>query len=178
MKKIILNRIIIYSLLLIFCIFIANLDNNASTIALNKFTTNLNKIVTKYGYIETKNYLFDKDYKFTQSGNENNFIILSTISTNTIKIGQVNIKKFYTNFNYKYGDDMSNSFNLYEEILNKTKVSDYKSKIEDLISKFKSTKENQKFEELNNERQLIITIEKSKDIEKDFIFRYSVTEFN
>ncbi len=168
MKKILLEKLLVYTSLFILLFMISS---NEGTIAANteqEFLDSVAKTMQTYNYTQTDGITCD--LKYVQEDNS------VTYNYNT-SLNEVKIKYISAEINLNYSSDLNNIYSFLSKLYNDD-ISIYSSEIQKMINDYTTTGQSQIFHDLNNERQLTLEITSTTSIGKDYQLYYSITAFN
>lgn len=167
MKRIAIEKIIVYILGFMFCFFISLNQGKSSSNAEQEFLNNVSSIMKKYNYVETECPTDDLEYI-----QNDNSIILSYIKYPK----EVQLSTIHAEFNLNYGSDLNSIYSLLSELYDEN-ISIYSNEIQKMIRDYTTTGEEQMWDDLNSNRQLLLGIKNTTSIGKDYKFYYSITAF-
>ena len=168
MKRLLIEKILIYILGFLFCFFTSLSQGTSSLNAEQQFLNNISSIMKAYNYVETE--YITGDLKYIQ--NDNNIILAYKAYPE-----KVQLKTISAEFNLINEDNLNNIYSLLSELYDED-ISIYNNKIQKMISEYTKTDKDQMWQDLNSNRQLTLAIEKSTSKGKNYQFYYSITVFN
>ncbi len=167
MLKLILERIIVFGL--IFALgfaFSSNAGKKYQNLEQN-FKNDITQVMDKYNYIEADKSIWD--YRFVNGNNEITYEV-------TINPQQVKVKEIHQKINFTDLVELTQNYELLREIYTDDTVN-YAIETEKLYTEFLNTKEEQRFHEYDNKREISIAIENSTDIENTYELNYQIRFF-
>lgn len=168
MKRIVIEKVLVYTLGFLFC-FITSLNQGTnSSNAKQDFLNNISSTMRNYNYIETE--CLTCDLKYIKDDNSIKFKYF-------VNIEDVKIKTIDAEFNLNYSSNLNSIYLLLSEIYSDN-ISTYSNKIQKMIDDYTKTGKEQMWQDLNNDRQLTIRINKTTSAEKDYQLYYSIIAFN
>lgn len=168
MKRLLIERVIIYILGFLFCFFTALSQGNKASNVEQDFLNNISTIMNNYNYAKTENITGDLEY----IQNDNSIILEYKVYSQ-----KVQTKTIRGEFHLNYANDLNSIYSLLSD-LSKENILKYNNEIQKLIKDFNSTGEEQMWQDLNSDRQLTFRIEKTSSVGKDFKLYYSAMIFN
>lgn len=175
MKRIIIERLVIYTLAFCFCLTLSIYQGAKSADLEQKFKNNVATIMKKYNYVKDADSYYGPDVGSTYIDTgltyikDNNTIEYDYnvyddgVETDLIRI------RLYLN----YTDDLENIFLLLKDVYGED-VSIYQKELQELIQKFAETGEEQHFSNLNSDRQIVFNVEAAEAIENDYYLYSSI----
>lgn len=168
MKRIIIERIIVYVVTFIFFFTISSKQGSSKSNVENEFFNNIADTMEKYNYTK-KDWDLDNNLDYSQGNNKIHYRYYA--STEEIKI-----KNFDAWINLNFTDDLNDVYKFLNELY-KEDISIYNNKVQKMISDFKATGKEQMLQDLSSDRQLTLIITKTDSLEKDYELCYSITNF-
>lgn len=166
MKRIVIEKFIVYTLSFI-CLITYSLNQGTLSATIEKnFLENTESIMRSYNYVKNNKYPVEKELTYEQGDN----IVQYKYNINPKKI---KIKNLYVYLQLNYIDDLNNIY-LFLNKLYPEDVSVYSNEIQKMINNYNNSKEKQMFQDLNNNRQVTLRIEKTTSIGKDYQLYYSI----
>lgn len=167
MKRIAIEKIIIYILGFMFCFFTSLSQGTGSSNFKQEFLNNISSIMQKYNYVETE--YITGDLKYVQ--NDNSIILSYRTSPKNVQL-----KTVHAEFNLNNESNLNSIYSLLSEIYNEN-ISSYDNEIQKMIRDYTTTGDDQMWDNLNSNRQLVLRIEKTTSTGKDYQLDYSIFVF-
>lgn len=162
MKRIIIEKIIIYIVTFIALFTIASKDDNKYNDTKETFINTINSKMEKCNYVNTSNtnYNHTTELRYKKEDNE----IYYELHT---KKDSAKITIFRAELNLTLNENLNDTYTFLENLYDED-FSQYDREINNLINKFISTGDEQTYQDLNADRQNTIRIEKSSSNGKDY----------
>ena len=167
MVKLILERIIVFGLIFSLGFAISSKEGKIYQNNEQNFKNDLTQLMNKYNYVETDKSIWD--YRFIKGNNEITYEV--TINPQKVKVKKIKIKINFTNLDEIYDD-----YNVLKEIYSDDVV-DFQKETDKLYTEFLNNKEEQRFQEYDDKREIAISINNSSDIENAYELTYIITIF-
>ena len=168
MKRIVIEKIFVYTLGFLFCLITSLNQGNKALNIEHDYLNDIASTMRKYNYVQKECLVCDLEYAKSED------IIDFEYDINPEKL---KIKKISAEFNLNYTNDLNNIYSLLNELFSDD-VSTYNNEVQTLLNNYAKNGEEQMWQDLNNDRQLTLRIEKTSSIEKDYKLYYSIVVFN
>ena len=146
MKRLLIEKIFIYILGFLFCLFTSLNQGTSSLNVEQQYLSNISSIMKTYNYVKTEDIAGDLNY----IQNDNSIILQYKAYPEKVKL-----KKIYAEFNLINEDNLNNIYSLLGELYDED-ISIYNNEIQKMKSNYTITGEEQMWQDLNNNRQLMI----------------------
>lgn len=167
MLKLILERIIVFGLIFSLGFAISSKEGKNYQSVEQNFKSDLVQLMNKYNYVETDKSIWD--YRFINGNNEITYEV--TKNPQEVKVKKINIKIKFTNL-----DELNENYKLLKEIYRENEV-DFQIETMNLYAEFLNTKEEQRFQEYDNKREIVISVNNSSENDNTYELNYRITIF-
>lgn len=167
MLKLVLERIIVYGLIFALGFVLSSKDGEKYQNLEQNFKNDIMQVMNRYNYIEVDKSIWD--YRFVNGNNEITYEV--TINPQRVKVKEIKQKINFTNL-----AELNQNYELLKEIYYDDEVN-FQTETEKLYMAFLNTKEEQRFHEFDNKREISIAIENSTGIENTYELNYRITIF-
>ncbi len=167
MFRLILEKIIIFSLIFAFTFVVSFKSGQTYQDREQEFKDNIIEIMDKYNYVEDDNLTWD--YRFVKDNNEVTYNV--DITPKKVKISKIGIT-----INFSNEVDLKEIYNFFNEIYSDDEVN-YQTEIEKLYTNLVNNVNDENFKSLNDDRQVTLNVKKATSDEDMYELTCSINFF-
>lgn len=171
MKRIIIEKLLIYSIAFVVLYLASASAGTKITKMEDEYRKNIYEVMEEYNYIEQKPYrpsIVD-ELVFLQGDNRVDIEYY-------VNEQELILRNLFVVIDLDYSDNLSETYSFLNKLYNED-VTKYDNEIKQMIANYTEKNEEQFFEDLDKDRQLILRINKPKSDEKGFQLYYVINYF-